>query len=51
MRKKQVQVDRPAYPSPAAIVALRLIEECPVNLECKVTQVVTVGDHDLFWAR
>ncbi len=27
-----------------------LIEECPVNLECKVTQVLPLGSHDMFLA-
>ena len=27
-----------------------LIAECPVNLECKVRQVVSLGSHDLFIA-
>lgn len=25
-----------------------LIAECPVNIECKVTQIVSLGSHDLF---
>ena len=27
-----------------------LVEESPVNLECKVTQVISLGSHDLFLA-
>jgi len=27
-----------------------MIEECPINLECKTTQVVGLGSHDLFIA-
>lgn len=27
-----------------------LIKECPVNLECKVTQVIKLGSHDMFLA-
>lgn len=27
-----------------------MIEECPVNLECKVTQVLELGSHDMFLA-
>ena len=27
-----------------------LVEESPVNLECKVTQVIPLGSHDLFLA-
>jgi len=33
---------------PAARVAPPLIGECPVNIECRVTEVRQVGDHDLF---
>jgi flavin reductase (DIM6/NTAB) family NADH-FMN oxidoreductase RutF len=32
---------------PAARVAPPLIEECPVNIECTVRSIQTVGDHDL----
>ena len=35
-------------PSPAAKVGTVLVEESPVNLECKVTQVIPLGSHDLF---
>jgi len=35
-------------PLKASIVKPPLIAECPVNLECKVLSVQTVGDHDLF---
>jgi flavin reductase (DIM6/NTAB) family NADH-FMN oxidoreductase RutF len=27
-----------------------LIEECPINLECKTSKIVDVGVHDLFIA-
>ena len=27
-----------------------MIQECPVNLECKVTQVLELGSHDMFLA-
>ncbi len=33
---------------PAATVGAPLIAECPVNIECKVLSIQTVGDHDLF---
>lgn len=33
---------------PAAHVAAPLILECPVNIECRLLSVQTVGDHDLF---
>ncbi|MHA2407583.1 MAG: flavin reductase family protein [Candidatus Ranarchaeia archaeon] len=35
-------------PEPASIVQSPLIKECPVNLECKLYQVVPCGSHDLF---
>ena len=36
--------------APAAKVGTVLVEESPVNLECKVTQVIPLGSHDLFLA-
>ena len=35
-------------PLPATYVAPPLIAECPVNLECRVRAIETIGDHDLF---
>jgi len=35
-------------PIPADYVKPPLIEECPVNIECKVIDTQKVGDHDLF---
>jgi len=35
-------------PEPATKVQAPLIQECPVNLECKVSQIVPLGSHDLF---
>jgi flavin reductase (DIM6/NTAB) family NADH-FMN oxidoreductase RutF len=35
-------------PLPAEVVRPPLIKECPINLECKVKQRVTLGSHDLF---
>ncbi|MFX0197801.1 MAG: flavin reductase family protein [Candidatus Hodarchaeota archaeon] len=35
-------------PVPCENVAAPMINECPVNLECKVTQIIAVGAHDLF---
>jgi flavin reductase (DIM6/NTAB) family NADH-FMN oxidoreductase RutF len=35
---------------PATKVLAPLIAECPINLECEVKQVLTVGVHDLFVA-
>jgi flavin reductase (DIM6/NTAB) family NADH-FMN oxidoreductase RutF len=34
-------------PVAASIVTPPLIEECPVNIECRVIEMRTVGDHDL----
>lgn len=31
-------------------VSVPVIEESPVNIECKVTQVLTLGSHDMFLA-
>lgn len=33
---------------PASSIAAPLINECPVNLECKLLQVIPLGSHDLF---
>ena len=33
---------------PSTEIEAPLIEECPVNLECKMLSVSEVGDHDLF---
>ena len=38
-------------PESASVVATPLIAECPVNLECVVTQVLPLGAHDLFLGR
>lgn len=35
-------------PIPAQAVSPPLIEECPVNLECKLRKTVPLGSHDLF---
>ena len=35
-------------PEPAIHVKPPLIKECPVNLECKVVGVLSLGSHDLF---
>jgi flavin reductase (DIM6/NTAB) family NADH-FMN oxidoreductase RutF len=37
-------------PLPASIVKAPLIAESPVSLECKVTQVLELGSHDMFLA-
>ncbi len=33
---------------PGKLVGAPLIAECPVNLECRVSQVIPLGSHDLF---
>jgi flavin reductase (DIM6/NTAB) family NADH-FMN oxidoreductase RutF len=33
---------------PAKAIATAIIAECPVNIECKVAQVMSLGSHDLF---
>jgi flavin reductase (DIM6/NTAB) family NADH-FMN oxidoreductase RutF len=35
-------------PIPSVHVRPPCIEECPVNIECRVIERITVGDHDLF---
>jgi flavin reductase (DIM6/NTAB) family NADH-FMN oxidoreductase RutF len=35
-------------PEPASQIQPPLIAECPVNLECKLTQTIPLGSHDLF---
>jgi flavin reductase (DIM6/NTAB) family NADH-FMN oxidoreductase RutF len=35
-------------PLPATVIRPPLIAECPVNVECKVLDILVVGDHDLF---
>lgn len=37
-------------PVPASIVKAPLIKECPVNIECKVNDVINMGTHDMFLA-
>lgn len=34
----------------ASSVSVPLIEECPLSLECKVTDVIPLGSHDMFLA-
>lgn len=38
-------------PAPATEVRVPLVAECPVALECRVTQRLTLGSHDLFVGR
>ncbi|MBT7702565.1 MAG: flavin reductase family protein, partial [Verrucomicrobia bacterium] len=35
-------------PLPAEKVRPPLIAECPINVECRVLDIIEVGDHDLF---
>jgi flavin reductase (DIM6/NTAB) family NADH-FMN oxidoreductase RutF len=35
-------------PLPASAIGTVIIAECPLNLECKVRQVLSLGSHDLF---
>jgi flavin reductase (DIM6/NTAB) family NADH-FMN oxidoreductase RutF len=35
-------------PVPATVVKAPLIAECPINVECRVTGIQVIGDHDLF---
>jgi flavin reductase (DIM6/NTAB) family NADH-FMN oxidoreductase RutF len=37
-------------PMKASKVNAPMIEEAPVNLECKVTQIIPLGSHDMFLA-
>lgn len=37
-------------PVPAAYVQAPLVAECPVNIECRVSQVVSLKSHDVFIA-
>lgn len=35
---------------PASAVDAPLLEQCPVNIECRVRQVIPLGSHDMFMA-
>lgn len=37
-------------PIKAEFVSAPLISECPVNIECKVSQIIPLGSHDMFIA-
>jgi len=37
-------------PLPAAVVKAPLVQECPINIECRVKQTLNLGTHDLFLA-
>jgi flavin reductase (DIM6/NTAB) family NADH-FMN oxidoreductase RutF len=36
---------------PSTLVKPPLVAECPVNLECKLVDIIPAGDHDLFRGR
>lgn len=38
-------------PAKASVVKAPLIAESPVNIECKVTQILKLGTHDMFLAK
>ena len=35
-------------PVPAKAIGTAIIAECPVNIECRVVRVISLGSHDLF---
>ena len=35
----------------ASKVGAPLLAESPLNMECRVTQIIPLGSHDLFWPR
>jgi flavin reductase (DIM6/NTAB) family NADH-FMN oxidoreductase RutF len=35
---------------PASVVGCPLIAECPLSIECRVTQIIPLGSHDMFMA-
>ncbi|MHA1952202.1 MAG: flavin reductase family protein [Candidatus Thorarchaeota archaeon] len=37
-------------PEPASKIKAPLIKECPINIECKTTQIIPLGTHHLFIA-
>jgi flavin reductase (DIM6/NTAB) family NADH-FMN oxidoreductase RutF len=41
-------LDTNLTPIPASYVKAPLISECPVNIECKVKEVMFLGSHDVF---
>ncbi len=36
-------------PEPATKLSTPMIAECPINLECKVTNVMSIGSHEVFF--
>ena len=49
-RKYQKFLETGLTPVKASKVSAPMIEEAPVNIECKVTQIIPLGSHDLFLA-
>ena len=39
------------HPVKGKFIETPMISECPVNIECKITQVLELGSHDLFLAK
>lgn len=37
-------------PAPSKMIAAPIIEESPLSIECKVTQIIELGSHDMFMA-
>jgi len=35
-------------PAPASLLKTPIIVECPINIECRLTQFIPLGSHDLF---
>jgi flavin reductase (DIM6/NTAB) family NADH-FMN oxidoreductase RutF len=38
------------HKAPASKLSCPMIEECPISLECKVTDIIPLGTHDMFLA-
>lgn len=36
------------HPDPSSRVSCPLIRECPVNIECRLKEVIALGSHDMF---
>lgn len=39
---------RELTPGPGSVVQTPVIAECPINIECRVNQTLSLGSHDLF---
>jgi flavin reductase (DIM6/NTAB) family NADH-FMN oxidoreductase RutF len=37
-------------PAPSKMISAPIIEESPLSIECKVTQIIELGSHDMFMA-